>query len=336
VGADELRALTLTAPSVYQQPAWCRAVEEGVGYGTVGVLSEADCPLALIVYFETRRGPFRLIGSPLPGSFTSYQRPVWLAAGSEGARHEILVGQRDFLRRRGYSSIEWWMPERDPGLEAIARAMGGSVIEVPTLLLDIEPSAEAMWKKMDSRGRNMVRKAERAGVVVRRCEGTDDEVSRYYRMLEGTFAKSSRRPAHPQGFYRALVRGLVPADRLLFVAAEAGGRVLAMAVFVHDTEEMCFLSGTSLPDVAAYAPNNLLQWYAIRFAVERGLRVYDLGGTGTAAVERFKRSVGARPHRYAKLVWRSRALGVVATAYLRARPVLDSMRFRVARLRAPR
>lgn len=333
VSGPELERLTARAPSVYQQPAWWSAAERGLGYHPVGVLSEADRPVALVVYFETRRGPFRLIGSPLPGSFTPYQRPLWLGAVGEDAQHEILAGQHGFLRRRGYSSIEWWFPGRDAGLAGLARSIGGVVTEMPTLLLDIEPSAEAMWKKMDTRGRNMVRKAEKAGVVVRRCEGTDEEIARYYRMLEGTFAKSGRRPPHPAAFFGALVRALIPADRLLFLAAEAAGRVLAMALFVHDDEEMFFTSGTSLPDVGEYAPNNLIQWYAIRGAAERGLRVYDLGGTGVAAIDRFKRSFGGRPHAYAKLVWRSRAMGVVATTYLRSRPLLESLRFRAARLR---
>ncbi len=173
----------------------------------------------------------------------------------------------------------------------------------------------------------MVRKAEKAGVVVRTCSGTDEEIAEYQRMLEGTFARSRKRPPHPFALYRALVRSLIPPGRLLFLAAEANGSTLAMSLFVHDEHEMFYTSGTSLPDVGRYAPNNLIQWHAIRFAVERALRRYDLGGTGIPGVDRFKQSFGGRPHVYAKIVWRSRTARVIAGAYLRSRPLAQRIRF---------
>ncbi len=333
VEGEELAQLTATARSVYQQPVWWRAVEEGLGYRCVGVLSDAAAPVALVIYFATRRGPFRLIGSPLPGSFTPHQRPLWLSAGDQFSHYEVLRHQHAFLRARGYASIEWWFSESNASLGDFARSLGGTVSENPTLLLEVEPSAEAMWKKMDTRGRNMVRKSEKAGVVVRRCAGTDEELTLYYDLLQGTFAKLGRRPPHPLAFYRALVRSLIPADRLLFIAAEAAGRVLAMALFVHDDAEIMFMSGTSAPDVGDYAPNNLIQWHAIKFAVERGLRVYDLGGASIPSVARFKRSFGGRPHMHAKVVLRSGPLRAVAAMYFWSRPLVERFRFRVASLR---
>lgn len=334
VRGPELAAFTRGGGSVYHQAEWACAVEEGLGYRCFGVLSEERAPVALVVWFETRRGPVRLAGSPLRGCFTPYQRPIWLQEMDPDGRREVLRGQLSFVKSIGYGLIEWILPEADDIAAGLAAATAGSIEAVPTLLLDIEPSEDAMWNRMESRGRNMVRKAERAGVTVRQCAGTEDEVGEYYRMLEGTFAKSGLRPPHPARFYRALARHLIPADRLLFLSAEVDGKTLAMAMFVHDEREMFFTSGTSLPDVSAYAPNNLLQWRAIQFAVRRGLRRYDVGGTGRPSIDRFKASLGGVPHAYTRLTWQSRLMRVAAATYLRARPSLERARFVLSRLRA--
>jgi len=333
VRGDDLAALVRRGTSVYHRAEWARAVEEGVGYRPVGVLSEEQTPLALVIWFETRRGPLRLIGSPLPGAFTPYLQPVWVDVHAAARRGEVLRGQLRFLRAQGYASIEWVFPEAEPELVAVVRDTGAAVTEVPTILVDVEASAEAMWRKMEARGRNMVRKSEKAGVAVHRCAGTEEEIALFYRMLEGTFAKSGVRPPHPFRFYRALVRHLMPADRLLLLAARADARTLAMGLFVHDDEQIFFTSGTSLPGVAAYAPNNLIQWHAIQFAVERGLRRYDLGGTGRPSIDRFKTSFGGRPHAYLKAIWRSPVAQAAGSAYLVARPWLERARFLASRAR---
>ena len=333
VRGAELEAIARRGTSVYQQTEWARVVQEGAGYQPVGVLTEARAPLALVPWFETRRGPLRLIGSPLPGCFTPFQRPVWLA-DAEGRRREILEGQLRFLRDHGYASIEWMLPDPDPEFLAMAGATGARVTEVPTLLLDIDASVDAMWKRMESRGRNMVRKAEKAGVVVERCAGGPSDLALFYRMLEGTFAKSGRRPPHRLRFYRAMLEHLLPKDRLLFLSARADDRILAMGLFVHDEEEIFFTSGTSLPGVGAYAPNNLIQWSVIQFAVERGLKRYDLGGTGRASIDRFKLSLGGYPHAYVGATWRSPVMRTVASAYLLARPLLERARFLTSRTRS--
>lgn len=149
-GAD-LDALSRRGNSVYQRIEWTQVVQDGAGYQPVGILTEAPAPVALVIWFETRRGPLRFIGSPLPGCFTPFQRPIWLAA-ADGRRREIFEGQVRFLRERGYASIEWMLPEPDPEFLAMAGATGARVTEVPTLLMDIDPSVETMWKRMESRG----------------------------------------------------------------------------------------------------------------------------------------------------------------------------------------
>ncbi len=318
--------------SLFSHPLWLRTVKDGVGYEPVGVLTEQDGRrVALQIYYRTARGPFRIIGSPLPGGFTPYFSTIYFEPGREPEQAALLKSQFDFLRRRGYALIEWWFYERSEQLAELARLTGGRARSKSTYVLAVEEDREAMWKKLESRARNMVRKAEKEGVVARRLSGTPEEVSQFYGMLETVFAKRGLNPPHPIAFYQALARNLGPQGRLLFLSAELNGRPLAMGLFPHDDHEIHYLSGASLPEGNKLAANNLVQWETIKYAAERRLKLYNLGGRGIASIDKFKASFGGVVHDYYGIAWRSPLARAVETGFLAAKPLLDLVKHKLSR-----
>jgi hypothetical protein len=65
--------------SPFHHPAWLSAASTGIGFALrfIGVFEAGDL-VAAMPGFLTRRGPFRLFGSPLRGLMTSYLGPVIL------------------------------------------------------------------------------------------------------------------------------------------------------------------------------------------------------------------------------------------------------------------
>ena len=59
--------------SPFHHPAWINSVARGVDFNTyvVGIYEGREL-VAAIPGFLTQRGPFKLFGSPLPGTMTSY------------------------------------------------------------------------------------------------------------------------------------------------------------------------------------------------------------------------------------------------------------------------
>jgi hypothetical protein len=75
--------------SPYHHPAWLEAVGKGVHFEVCFIgIYEGDDLVGAVPGFLTRRGPFRLFGSPLRGTMTSSLGPVGLSLGS---RTEDLV-----------------------------------------------------------------------------------------------------------------------------------------------------------------------------------------------------------------------------------------------------
>jgi hypothetical protein len=320
-----LKYSTGNAP-LYHHCSWWRAVEDGLKYRLLGIISEDSDPMMFVFYFELRKGPFKLIGSPLQGSMTPYQHPIILKPLCEIKKFDILKGQYDFLRKKGYSWIEWTFPEQNTALENFKSSIRAKSTDRNTFVLNIDGDINDMWMRMTSRQRNMVRKAEKTGVKIIQCKGTEEDITGFYKMLEGTFAKSGLVPPHPYSFYCNCIRNLTIEDRLLFLSARVNGENIAMGLFPYDEKEIHYMSGTSQTNIGKYAPNNLMQWKVIRFAVENNISVYDLGGSGIPSIDKFKANICSNQVSFPRVVWKSSCIDWTEKMYLRSKSFLNLLR----------
>ncbi len=309
----------LKNPTLFQHPSWLNAIEEGLGYRYFGLLTYCGgTPVVLGIFFECKKGGlFKLAGSPLPGSFTPYMEPVWLEDNQDNdVKAKTILNQHQFLKKKGFFYIEQRF--RTDGLIEKLKQQDGLNYEISfpeTFILKIEPDIDTMWKKMEGRSRNMVRKAEKLGVKLCRSKGSMDEIELFYEMLKHVFAKSGKLPPHPLRLYKSIAKYLIPEKRFLMLSAKIEGKVIAMGIFIYDSEEMHFLSGASLPEAYKTGANNLIQWYAIKFAVENGIKEYDLGGKGIPSIDKFKASFGGEVHRYGRVVLRSKTAFIAERLY---------------------
>lgn len=291
---------------LYQHPHWLKVVKEGLNIKVEGMITFVGSqPDAVTPFFKIKKGIVLLMGSPLKGTFTPYLGPVWLRDLQPEEKLHILESQHKFLVDNGASYIEWGFAD---ALELPVDFGKGKywLAESPqTLILNIVADEDIMWKKMESRARNMVRKAIKLGVKVERLKGTPQEISEFYQMLQSTFAKSGVVPPHPKSFYQALANILIPEKKLLFLTAKFEEKTAAFGFFPFDHKEIHYLSGASLPDFNKVAPNNIIQWEVIKFAVEENILFYDLGGIGISGIDKFKSSFGGEVKSYKKLIWMS-------------------------------
>lgn len=314
--------------SLFRHPAWLRTLEEGLGYSPFGLLTRyRGIPAGISVFFDCIKGGFmRLAGSPLPGSFTPYVEPVWLEDMDQYEKLEILCNQHLFLAKSGYSYIERRFRESSNAL-ALNGVLHCEVSSPETFILTIEPDLDLMWKNMEGRSRNLIRKAEKMGVKLVQCQGTEADLKVFYNMLKMVFAKSGTLPPHSMSLYRSIINNLIPEKMLLFLSAVLNGDTIAMGLFIHDGEEIHFLSGASLEEAYRTGTNNLIQWGVIRYAVENNLKYYDLGGKGIASIDKFKASFGGQTHSYGRIVWKTKGALLAEGAY----KIMNSVRGRVGK-----
>lgn len=258
-----------------------RCSERTLGYFCAGVL---------------KRGPFKVLGSPLRGWSTNFLGPV---IDSDVDQGRLLAAIDDLAREEGFAIAEI----EHPLLEASAlSASGYEPRETATYVLELVPEEQdVMWRRLHSTRRRSVRKAQRLGLVVETA--TDAEVAdEYYDQFIDVMRRKGLVPPYPRRTPQLLVQHLADSGHLLALRVKGtDGRLLATGLFPHDDRTLYFWGGASWHDTRSSCPNDLLHWRVMCLGAERGLSSYNMSGDG-----RFKSKFGGelvRLRRWRKCFW---------------------------------
>ncbi len=159
--------------------------------------------------------------------------------------------------------------------------------------LSLTEDAEAVFKTFDkAKVQRDVRKAERDGIVVKRCT-TFDEFLHFYR-LQVTTRKRHGVPAQPLKFFKAIWEQILQQGFGFASLAYKDDRLLGGAVFFQMGRTIYYKYGASDFSMKALHPNHALLWDAIRRACAEGCRVFDFGRSeiDNDGLRRFKNGWG--------------------------------------------
>lgn len=167
-----------------------------------------------------------------------------------------------------------------------------------TVELALAPAEDELLANMKSKTRYNIRLAGRRDVVVR--QATPQEFPLISNMYEAT-AERHDFAIRPRDYYMDAWTSFYEADMAQPLIAEYEGTPLGAAIVVADGQRAIYMYGASNQKERKRMPNYLLQWEAIRWARERGCRVYDFWGAPDEFVEedsmwgvwRFKSGFGA-------------------------------------------
>ena len=260
---------------------------------------------------ELHKGPFRILGSPLPGWSTAYLGPL-LANDADPTQILGACFEHRAMRRWSYFRCRVWDEHRTIDLEPLGFSR---LAREETYQLDLGASEESLWNNLKSECRTRIRKAEKDGLEFR-IETDDSFLDDFWRMSCEVYAKSNLKPPFNHAFVELMLQRLVPAGLLRVYSAMHNGRRIATLVLPHNDHTMYYWAGGTYQEFRDIPSNNLLHWRALLEAKRMGLGSYDfistVGGPG-----RFKRTFGPQ----ARLVgthWeasRHRIIGALKNRY---------------------
>lgn len=316
---------------VFKELWWWNAASRAaaIDYELLTV-NDGNADVALMPLFRQSLPLVRRVGAPLRGTFTSCigLRPLVAHIDDRAACLHAVVRHAQAELRANWMEFGYAV-EEEPIALAVHETAKWRREEKSTFVIDLAPDVQDAWAALDGRARNMIRKAEKNSVRIVHLDGSAEDIAQFYDTLKATFAKSGRTPPHSKRFYETLVRELMDRQRMLFLGAEFGGARVAFGMFPFNGYEIQYLSGAASPAGNSSAANSLIQWEVIRFAVEHGIKRYDLGGGGIASIDKFKMSFGGRCETYARYTWMAPWLRGALDAYLGARPMLDRLKLRL-------
>jgi CelD/BcsL family acetyltransferase involved in cellulose biosynthesis len=274
--------------TVFHTAPWLQTVET-VHKGRLHLLradANGEC-VAIWPVFSMRKGPLRVVGSPLPGWSTAYLGPLFTPNCDVNKVLDAML-RSDLLRRNSYFACKS-IPHCGQHLRLEAYGFE-NVLDFETYCIDLTVGNEALWNNLKSECRTQIRKARKLNIEIT-YERDDSFLDQYWDMSVETFAITHIQPMFTKPFLKEMWRRMFAVDRVRGLSAWHNGERIAALILPFDDHTMYYWSGASYLRHRKIPANNLLHWEAIEEATRLGLRSYDfvstLGGAG-----RFKRTFG--------------------------------------------
>lgn len=205
--------------------------------------------------------------------------------GAFGVRLEPDVPEDDGTFRAAMTALGWrFRPARD----ALDTVQPRSLFRLDLRGKTEEDILSGFHKKL----RYNIRLAQRHGVEV--TEGTREDLEEFAALSDITARRDSFLGRNA-AYYRRMWDSLGP-GRVSLLMARARGETLAAGLFVHYSHKTWYAYGASSDENRNMMAGHLLQWEAIRRALSRGDRFYDLRGyleNDETGLYRFKSQFGA-------------------------------------------
>lgn len=279
--APEWDAYVLAHPeaSHYHRAGWSEVVKRAFGHETFRRVARRGGEVVGIL-------PVVRFANPLFGrylvSMPYLNRGGILASTSEAARALLEDGRRlvaatrsRSLELRHVAPIDASLPRRD---------------EKVSMSLALNPDVDALWESVGSKVRNLVRKAEKAGLTARAGDPERDFDAFY-----DLFAENMRdlgTPVYSPRFFKEVLRVFPDSSRLSVVAQ--GNEPAAAAICVTHAGFTEIHWAASRRSMLSLSPNMLLYWEAISWSARAGLTTFCFGrSTLDSGPYRFKKQWGA-------------------------------------------
>lgn len=158
-----------------------------------------------------------------------------------------------------------------------------------TIAMDLS-SPELIWENIHSKNRNMIRKAEKNGIVIEHGQGME-LFDKFIEIYNATMDKDHAEEYYyfKRPFYESIHNDLRNNYEMFYAKLE--DKIIAMSIMIFANGRMNYhLSGSDI-EYRNLAPSNLLLYKAALWGCEQGFRTFHLGGgvgSGEDSLYKFK------------------------------------------------
>ena len=145
-----------------------------------------------------------------------------------------------------------------------------------TIAMDLA-SPELIWENIHSKNRNMIRKAEKNGIVIEHGQGMD-LFDKFIDIYNATMDKDHAEEYYyfKRPFYGSIHNDLHDNYELFYAKLE--DKIIAMSIMIYANGRLNYhLSGSDI-EYRNLAPSNLLLYKAASWGCEKGMKTFHLGG----------------------------------------------------------
>lgn len=145
-----------------------------------------------------------------------------------------------------------------------------------TIAMDLS-SPEVIWENIHSKNRNMIRKAEKNGIVIEHGKSMD-LFDKFIEIYNATMDKDHAEEYYyfKRPFYESIHNDLYNNYEMFYAKLDDG--IIAMSIIIFANGRMNYhLSGSTI-EYRNMAPSNLMLYKAALWGYEQGFKTFHLGG----------------------------------------------------------
>ena len=176
--------------------------------------------------------------------------------------------------------------------------MSESGLEFGTYVVDLQQDVETLWKKIHSKHRNVIRRAEKNNISISFSMSHAEKV---YELIKETQERSKHSFLAYED-YCNLIEALP--NNIMVVTAFDGDEMQGCAIIVLDQRGAYYLYGGSVENPSLGAINHM-HWELMKYLKDKGVKEYDFVGARLSddisdklqGIQRFKRRFGGELRR---------------------------------------
>jgi FemAB-related protein (PEP-CTERM system-associated) len=271
-----------TPAALSRDPAWLRVFRDGMRHRSFALEAVADDQTVGVLPLVSMKSLLfgkRLVSLP-------YLNTAGVHADDPATEAALVAEAIALADRLGVRALELRHEHR-----VEHPALGEPATQKIHMRLPLPADAQVLWKDLDAKVRNQVRKGEKAGLTV--AWGALDQLDAFY----DVFARNMRDLGTPV-FGRALFRSILdifPGDAE-FCVVRQGELPVAAALLLHGPGVTEVPSASSLREYNKTCANMLMYWHLLQRAVARGQAIFDFGRSSPESPTfQFKKQWGASP-----------------------------------------
>jgi len=269
---------------LFHQSAWLDFIEKSQRCKRILLkIEESNKVIGYFPCFILRKGPFKILGSPLIGWSTEFMGPI---VNKDFNLENFLNALDKYCKFQKIDHLEISNPVFNP---EIMKSKGFQCRKGVTYIVVLSPEEEFMWKNLKQKScRWAINKAIKNNLIV---EDTNNPgiIEEYYKQLMEVFGKKKLVPTYTIERAKTLFECLKKQNLLLALQVKYKNEIIATGLFPYDDRCIYFWGGASWSKFHHLCPNELLHWTVITMAAKKGISKYDMGGGG-----KFKSKFGGK------------------------------------------
>ena len=272
--------------SPYHLFAWKSAVEQAYGWKGYYLLAENEgeiCGVLPLVKMSTPLCAWQLVALPYcdVGSVLSDTQEM----------EECLVGEAVMFAKKIRAQVIDLRGGLSPKTVSSIEFPMGTITNKVRMFLELPDSSEGLLRGFKSKLRSQIRKAEKNDLAF--VWSSDGDVDGFYKVFSENM-RDLGSPVHSKELIEAVMLSFGDSARLGLVFC--GEQLVGGGVLLCCGQKVCIPWASTLRKYNKLAPNMLLYWNLLKFAADKGFKVFDFGrstmGEGTY---KFKAQWGAKP-----------------------------------------